>query len=161
MTSPLGLPMSVIELAEFSPVEDLVLAILRADLPDVPSYSLIPNETPDFFVLTRRVPMLGDWGGDERFVDAGRFIIHAFTSDPDGDEKGAILSEAVRVVMRNAGRERRSIPGKGSITELRLIAEPTRKTDWATSSGPVQFADLPTGYWRYESTYQIAARKPR
>lgn len=160
MTAPLDLPITVLELAEFSPVEDLVLAILRADLAEIPSYSLIPQDPPSAFLLVRRTPNLGDWNGDERFVDSGRFIIHALTSDPDGDEKGAVLSEAVRVVLRNAGRAKRVIPGKGAITSIRMTGEPQRKTDWADSAGPVQFADLPTGFWRYESTYVIEARKP-
>jgi hypothetical protein len=155
------LPPSVLNLVEFSPVEDIMLTILRAGLPDIPVYSLIPEEAPPAFVLVRRLHGMGQWNGDPRFTDSGRFFVHTFTEDPDGDEKGALLSEAVRVVLRNAWLDHVSVPGRGSVIAIKMLSEPSRKTDWATSSGPVQFADLPTGFWRYESTYEIAIRKPR
>lgn len=156
-----ALPPSVLALCELSPVEDILLAILREGLPDVPVYSLIPEEAPPAFVLARRLHGMGSWDGDPRFTDSGRFFVHTFTSDPDGDEKGALLSEAVRVVLRNAWLAHKNLPGLGSIISIKMLSEPSRKTDWATASGPVQFADLPTGFWRYESTYDIKIRKPR
>jgi hypothetical protein len=160
MTEPLDLPGEVLDLAQFTPVEDLILAILREALPSIDCLSLIPDNVEATFVLVRRVPSFGQWTGDPRFVDVGRFAIHVYTTDPDGDEKGAVLSEAIRVALFNAWRSHKVIPGKGSIIKLRMVAEPVRKTDWATSSGPVQFADLPTGVWRYETQYTVEARKP-
>jgi hypothetical protein len=166
MTDPtflaeLDLPASVLRMVEFSPIEDVVLAVLRDHLPDVPCVSLISGDSPPTFLMVRRVNALGVWRGDPRFVDSARFAIHAYTSDPDGDEKGAVLSEAVRVALHRAWKARKVYPNIGSINKLRVITEPTRKTDWATASGPVQFADLPTGVWRYEATYQMEIRKPR
>jgi hypothetical protein len=155
------LPQSVLDLVELSPVEDILLTILRDGLPDVPIVSLIAEDPPPMFVLVRRLHGMGDWDGDPRFTDSGRFFIHTFTEDPDGDEKGALLSEAVRVVLRNAWLAHRNVPGRGSVINIKMLSEPSRKTDWATASGPVQYADLPTGFWRYESTYQINVRKPR
>ena len=156
----LDLPASVLTKADFSPIEDIALAILREELPDVPIFSLIPEETPDFFVLTRRRSALGNWDGDPRFTDVGQVDIHIFTRDPDGDEKGAVLGEAVRVAFRNAWLDHRSVPGRGSVIRIIQTSDPARKTDWATASGPVQYADLPTGYWRYESSYEFRVRKP-
>lgn len=161
VSNPLDLPQSVLDLVEFSPAEDILLAILRDGLPDVPIYSLIPDDAPPMFVLVRRYSTFGSWTGDPRFVDAGRFTIHTYTSDPDGDEKGAVLSEAVRVVLRNAWLQHKVVPGRGSVIRIDMIDAPTRKPDWATSQGPVQYADLPTGFWRYESVYHIEVRKPR
>lgn len=157
----LGLPQSVLDLVELSPVEDILLTILRQDLPDVPIVSLVPDDIPQFFVLVRRITGMGNWQGDSRFTDEARFIINTLTADPDGDEKGALLSEAVRVVLRNAWLAHRVIPGKGSVIKIEMTSEPSRQTDWTSSSGPVQYADLPTGYWRYSTTYQIQVRKPR
>lgn len=159
MSEPL--PQSVLDLVELSPVEDVLLSILREGLPEVPVVSLIPKEAPSAFVLVRRLHGMGQWSGDPRFTDAGRFFVHTFTEDPDGDEKGAVLSEAVRVVLRNAWLAHKVVPGRGSIISIKMLSEPSRKTDWATASGPVQFADLPTGFWRYETTYEIKIRKPR
>lgn len=161
VSSPLDLPQSVLDLVEFSPAEDILLAVLRDGLPDIPVFSLIPSNPPMPFVLVRRYTTFGDWTGDPRFVDAARFQIEVFTSDPDGDEKGAVLSEAVRVVLRNAWLSHKAIPELGSVIRIDMLDAPTRKADWATSQGPVQYADLPTGYWRYESVYHIEVRKPR
>lgn len=155
------LPQSVLDLVELSPVEDMLLYILRAGLPDVPIVSLIAENAPPMFVLVRRIGGFGDWEGDPRFTDSGRFKVDCYTRDPDGDEKGALLSEAVRVVLRNAWLAHVNVPGRGSIIEIKMLSEPSRKTDWATASGPVQYADLPTGLWRYETTYQLLVRKPR
>jgi hypothetical protein len=99
-------------------------------------------------------------GGDPRFTDTGRFAIHTFTADPDGDYKGAVLSEAVRVVLRNAYLEQVVGPDLGSVIEIEMTSEPTRSSDWSTSSGPVQYADLPTGYWRYQTTYHLTCAGP-
>lgn len=160
MTASTELPQSVLNLIENRPVEDVLLAILRQGLPDVPVVSLIAESPPPHFVLVRRLSALGGWKGDPRFTDAGRFFVQTFTQDPDGDYKGAVLSEAVRVVLRRAWLEHWKFDGLGSVIEIQMMTEPTRKTDWATASGPVQYADLPTGYWRYESTYSIKIRKP-
>lgn len=155
----MALPPSVLAHVEMSPVEDILLAILRQGLPDVTICSLIADDPPPFFVLVRRNPGIGNWDGDPRFIDAGRFVVQTFTQDPDGDYNGAILSEAVRVVLRTAWLEHWSFPGLGSVLEITMHQEPSRRTDWATSVGPVQYADLPTGYWRYETTYEIKIRK--
>lgn len=156
----LDLPQAVLDLAEFRPVEDMLLAILREGLPDVPIFSLIPDIKPPFFIFARRLVPLGGWDGDPRFIDHARFAVDTLTPDPDGDEKGAVLSEAARVVLRNAWLSHKSYAGIGSVSKITMEQEPTRKSDWANSSGPVQFAQLPSGLWRYEAIYGIEIRKP-
>lgn len=159
---PTPLPDSVLSLVENQPIEDIVLAILRRGLPDVPVHSLIAKDPEPWFILVRRYPGIGSWTGDPRFTDSGRFFVNTFTQDPNGDWKGAMLSEAVRVVMRTAWFEHWSFPDLGSVVELQMTDEPSRVTDWATSAGgPVQYADLPGGYWRYQSFYEINIRKPK
>lgn len=155
-----GLPQSVLDLVELHPVEDIALAVLRDGLPDIPVYSLIPEDAPRPFVLVRRDHNMGQWTGDPRFTDSARVTTHAYVDDPDGDEDAALLSEAIRVVMRNAWLDKKVVPGLGSIISIKMMSEPTRVTDWATSAGPVQFADLPTGVWRYETSYEFKIRKP-
>lgn len=161
MTDPFPLPDSVLDLVENRPVEDLLLRILREGLPDIPVVSLIAEHPPPIFVLARGLPGNGLWHGDQRFVQEGRFYIHTFTSDPDGDWKGAMLSEACRVVLRDAYLTNKGWSDLGYVTEIKLDSEAGRVTDWATSVGPVQYADLPTGYWRYQSIYHIKYRRPR
>lgn len=162
----MGLPQSVMDRVEFHPIEDVVLPILRDGLPGVGVYSEIPEEGLGAFIEGETLPLVivrrhteqGIWHGDPRFLDSGAFMIHAFTEDPDGDQDGAYLSEAVRTVLRDAWLSKTTVPGVGSVSSIRLYEPPRRVTDWATASGPVQFADLPTGVWRYETVYSIKVR---
>ena len=156
-----GLPDHVRALAELSPVEDILLAVLRAGLPGISVQSLIWVHQRFPMVLIRRSPSFGEWAGDTRFVDSADVIVHAFAEDPNGDEDAAILSEAVRVVLRDAWLHHTVIPGRGHLTRVEMTSAPRRVTDWATATGPVQYADLPTGVWRYETQYRISIRKPR
>ena len=156
-----GLPDAVRALAELSPVEDILLAVLRDGLPGVAVNSLIGAHQRFPLVLARRAPHFGEWQGDTRFLDSADVTVHTFAEDPNGDEDAAILAEAARVVLRNAWLYHRSVPDRGHITRVQMTSAPRRVTDWATASGPVQYADLPTGVWRYETTYRIEIRKPR
>ncbi len=157
-----GIPDEVKALAELSPIEDIVLYLLRAGLPEeirVQSLISVHQEFP--MVMPRRMANFGDWGGDPRFTDRALIALHVFVEDPNGDEDAAILSEACRVVLRNAWLDNTVVPDRGHLINIELTSAPRRVADYTTSSGPVQYADLPTGVWRYESIYRIAVRKPR
>ncbi|MFE5971392.1 hypothetical protein ACIRSU_25570 [Streptomyces sp. NPDC101160] len=156
-----GLPDHIKAMAELSPVEDLLLAVLREGLPGIRVKSLVDLHEQFPLVLVRRDPTWGEWQGDTRFTDAARVVINCFVPDPNGDEEAAILSEAVRVVLRNAWLNQKVYPRRGHIIRVDLNSAPRRATDWATATGPVQYADLPTGVWRYESIYDVQIRKPR
>lgn len=158
----LNLPASIADIAEMMPVEDLMLAIMRDELPDLPLYSLIPFDVSDldFFGLVRRAPVIGAWRGDMRFIDTADVVFHVFTRDPNADEKGAVISEAIRVTLRNAVAKQKVYPELGYLKHVRMRTEPARKTDWNTSSGPVQFADLPNGFFRYETQFSLVIRRP-
>ena len=113
------------------------------------------------FILVHRTRPLENWGGDPRFTDAGRLLVSVFTTDPDGFEKGQHISEAVRIVMRTAWLEKWTFPTLGSVIRIEMKKEPTRSPDWATSAGPVQFADLPANTTRFEAEYLMKVRRPR
>jgi hypothetical protein len=157
----LNLPQSVMDLVEMHPIEDIIIPIARARIPGVEIKSLIADDPIGTFVSIRRAPPLGYWPGDERFLDYARLYVEVFASDPNGEMKGAYISEAVRVALRDAARAQDSVPGKGTLMKCRLLADPVRKSDFANSSGPVQFADLPNGMWRYEAVYDVVIRRPR
>lgn len=154
-----GLPDAIKAIAEFAPVEDLMLAVLRDKLPGITVQSQVEDVQTFPFVLVRRSSTMGLYAGDSRFTDWAEVIVSCLCLDPNGDEDAAILSEAVRVVLRDAAVERQVYPGLGYITEVTLAASPRRAPDWATATGPVQYADLPTGTWRYEARYEIEIRK--
>ncbi|WP_372407207.1 hypothetical protein [Streptomyces luteireticuli] len=156
-----GVPDHIKALAELSPVEDLLLAVLRKGLPGIRVKSLIDQHERFPLVLIRRDPTFGQWSGDTRFTDAARVVINAFAPDPNGDQDAAILAEAVRVVLRDTWLRNEVVPGLGHLTRVDMNSAPRRASDWATSSGPVQYADLPSGIWRYEAIYDIRIRKPR
>jgi len=156
-----NLPASVLAHLELSPVEDVMLYVLRDAFPDLSIRSLLSTD-PEFpLVLVRRSPGLGESDGDPRFVDAAIVDVHVFAQDPDGDEAAALISEAVRVALRNAWLAHARVPGRGSIIKVAMTSTPHRSPDWATSSGPVQYADLPAGTWRYEASYHVTIRKER
>ncbi|SNS50392.1 hypothetical protein [Actinacidiphila glaucinigra] len=156
-----GIPNHIKALAELSPVEDLLLAVLREGLPGIRVKSLVDLHETFPMVLVRRDPTWGRWQGDTRFTDAARIVINCFAPDPDGDEDAAILSEAVRVIMRDAWLNQKVYPRRGHIIRVDMNSSPRRATDWATATGPVQYADLPTGIVRYESIFDVHIRKPR
>lgn len=156
-----GLPAHIRAMVELSPVEDLLLVLLRERLPGISVQSLIWDNQTFPMVLVRRQPSFGEWMGDTRFIDSADVTIHTFAADPDGDEDAALLAEAVRVVLRDAWLMHRSVPQRGHLARVTMTSAPRRVTDWATATGPVQYADLPTGVWRYETLYRVAIRKPR
>jgi len=154
----MALPSSITDLVEIPPVEDLILPVLRARMPDMAFHALIEDAANMPFVLVRG-GVWGNWSGDERgFYQSTAFTVHTYTSGINGDQEGAQLSEAIRVTMRNAANAQHHVAGVGYLTQARLQTEPRRVPDWATSSGPVQFADLPSEVWRYESLYRVSFR---
>lgn len=158
----LGLPASVTGLVEMAPVEDLVLAIIHDGLPDVPCFSLISQTTGDmeFFIIARRSPYTGTWDGDPRFIDHANVSVNVFCKGADADMKAALISEAVRVVIRDAAKTQKVYPGIGHLMSARMNTEPARQPDWASSTGPVQYADLPAGFQRYQSNWTLKIRRP-
>jgi hypothetical protein len=153
------LPESVTDLVERGPAEDLVLACLRAGLPEVRVQSLIERDQAFPVVIVRR----GSFGSlgvpDPRFLDVASMSLQAITEGIDADIDSSNLLEAVRVVLWRAYRQSTVFPGLGHISDMAEVTEPRRVTDWATATGPVQYADLPSGLVRYEARYEIEIRR--
>lgn len=155
-----SLPQEVLDLVVFSPIEDLVLALLRDRLPEsIPVQSLIADDQTFPLVLVRRTSDWGSWRGDGKFVDSGQVVVHTLTQGLNADSDSAYLAEAVRVILRDSVNK--VVPERGYLTSATLVSSPRRVTDWATATGPVQYADLPTGVVRYETTYELGIRAPR
>lgn len=155
----LPLPDSIKAMAEQSPVEDTIIYAIRHFLPDLPFGATVPNDPPDFFGIVRASNPLGNVYGDPRFVQFSNFEIETFTRGPTGDEAGAVVSEAIRVALRKTWLPQPLIvPGRGHFIKIEETIKPARKSDWATSAGPVQYADLPSEYWRYEAAYRMTFR---
>jgi hypothetical protein len=157
----IDLPASALNRVKNRPIEDVALAILRRGLPDVPSYALIPKDTPSYFLIVRGLPELGDYNGRRGLLHQVDFAVHAYAQDPEGDEKAALLGDAVVDVMEQAFLEHWALPGFGTVNKIKCFQYPSREPDWATSTGPVQYADLPTGDWRYEARFRARINTPR
>lgn len=150
----------VLALVEMGPVEDLILAILRQAFIKTPVRAGISDHQTFPVITVRRADSFGEWDGDPRFLDSASILISTFAQGLQADEDAALLGEAVRVVLYKAQREQLVIPGKGHLTKVDMTHSPRNVPDWATATGPVQYADLPTGVERYEARYQISIRKP-
>lgn len=154
----MAVPQEILDLVEMTPMEDLVLAVLRDRITSVSVQSLIEMNQTFPAIVAHRGGSWGDWSGDPRFLDSGQLEVFAFTDGVEADTDGALISEAIRVVLY--GAINKVVPGRGHITKVDLVSAPKRVPDWDTSTGPVQFADLPVGVVRYESIYAIEIRKP-
>jgi hypothetical protein len=64
-----GLPAHIRAMAELSPVEDILLALLRAALPGVEMKTPISIDQGFPLVLVRCAPHPGEWTGDTRFLE--------------------------------------------------------------------------------------------
>lgn len=164
--SHLGMPASVVAGQELTPAEDFMLTLLRDLHPDLSFVSWIPFDQSDAssvtspFILVRRVPSMTGLDYDERFIDLANISIQVFARDPDADQKAAVISEAVRSSLHKAVKWPKYYRGLGSLVTVHRSEEAVRKTDWASGVGPVQFADLPAGFIRYEAVYTVQIRRP-
>lgn len=159
------LPASVAGLVEMVPVEDIMQRILNEAFPDMAEDIVTQIEQDafslhDIIILVRRTATYGAWGGDHRFIDNAGLVVHVYAGGVDADERAALVSEAVRVAIRDAWLEPKWYPDLGQLKKAHMVQDPVRKTDWMPSSGPVQYADLPHGWVRYESRYDLFFRKP-
>lgn len=155
----MALPQEILDLVEMHPVEDLVLSLLRDRITTVPVQSQIYDDQTFPAIVIHRGDTIGEWwGGDERFIDNARLDVFCFVEGLNADEEGALLSEAVRIVLRDSVNI--VVPGLGHIAEARMSSPPRNAADWDTATGPVQYADLPTGVVRYSTSYALKVRKP-
>lgn len=167
-----NIPEYVYSMAEYTPVIDVALAVLNEAFPDLAAegkiVSLLPDKADKIPLILVRDSYDQGWAGQHYGLETATVEIHVFTQDPDadgyiegvpsGEVQGAVLSEAIRVAMRDAWLAKSVYPGVASIANIQMVSRPRRVTDWATASGPVQYANLPTGYWRHESSYRITYR---
>lgn len=153
----------------FAPVEDLVVALLKPVEQFVPGLRISPwienysgYHLPYVVVRREAGAFASDVFGDPDTTFVQRAVIHieTFTADPDGDRKGAWLQEILRVRLRTCWKKGIVVPGLGHIGRVRVSSPPHRATDWATSTGVVQYANLPKNTHRYEATYGLITRPP-
>jgi hypothetical protein len=156
-----ALPDSVYEKAQFTPIEDILIAVLESYLPEVNSGALITMNQTFPYIQVRRLDSFGLWSGDERFLDDALVGVYTLAAGVDADRDAAVLADAVRVSFAHASATKLVLPGLGSIVNIQMTGSPRRVSDWATATGPVQYADLPSDVTRYETRYDVVVRRPR
>lgn len=127
--------------------------------------SLLPddftNKLP--FVLVRldtRTGNRGDVTKDTRFMKAFGVSIQTFTVGLDAESDGYDLQESCRLALMWAWRTQRVYSGLGHISSFIRLDNAARVSDYATSTGVVQYASLPKGAVRHEAIYQMIMRPP-
>lgn len=155
------LPDEVLQLVERAPLEDVLLPLVRARLRKGVSVQSLYEMNPTLpLVIIRRHTGLNSGGwADPRFLSGGLVQVNCLTEGLDADEDAARLSESVRVILRDAHLNQTVVPGVGHLAVCEERQAPRRSADFATAVGPVQYADLPTGVVRYESTYYVVVRQ--
>lgn len=155
----MALPQEILDLIEMHPVEDLALNLLRRQITSVPVQSQIFDDQTFPAIVIHRGDTVGEWwGGDPRFLDRAVLDVFCFVEGLNADEDASLLSEAVRIALRNSVNI--VVPGLGHLTEVTMTSPPRNAADWDTATGPVQYADLPSGVVRYSTSYVLLVRRP-
>jgi hypothetical protein len=108
----------------------------------------------------RRSGGMADAIHDDRYMHPALVSISTITSGVDADQIGEELQEAVRIALRQAQLDQTVVPNGGSISRITNSSLPSRVSDYATSTGIVQYASLPQGWVRWESVWRIVVRPP-
>lgn len=149
----------------FGSVDDLMLGIFKQFFEGKGVYvgSLFASALEPPVVIVRRERRSGTASidsDDDRYIQPAIISVNTITDGPDADQLGEELQEACRIAIREAQQNQIVIPGAGSISAITNAIEPARVSDWATSTGVVQYAALPKGQTRYESVYRLLIRPP-
>lgn len=114
-------------------------------------------------IITRRERRSGTQGlgtDDERFLRSAVMNVNVLCSGIDADEDAEELSEMCYRALLEARLNQKVIYGHGHIVDLQNSSTIARESDWATSTGVVQYASLPKGTVRYETIYRVLFRPP-
>lgn len=156
----MNLPDSVKAMVVTEPlIEDIVLDILREDIPDIPWADETSQSQPPPFGIIRRDTYLGNGNQDHRFISQAYCVIHTFTYGLNADIDNSRLQEAVKLTMLRAGYEQPRARDWGHISSTRLVEPYRKRSDWQDSEGPVQYADLPNDYTRFTSVWEVKVRR--
>lgn len=97
---------------------------------------------------------------DPRFLKPELITVNTFGEGRNADKVAEQLQEACRIALTEAQLEQRHFDGVGTLSALEITSPGSRVSDFATSTGVVQYAALPAGWERYESVWRILLRPP-
>ena len=157
--------MSVATIPIFGSADELMLGILRPffEGKDVHIGTLYASGLEPPVIIVRRERRSGAQAADiddDRHTQAALVSVQTITAGVDADEVGEELQEACRIAIRQAVINQTVVPGAGHLTKIDNAILPSRVSDWATSTGVVQYSSLPKGWVRYESVYRLILSPP-
>lgn len=157
----MALPPSILASAEHELIaEDVILELLRRRLPDMRFTSLIEQDRKPPFVLVRKALFGNQHRGDERFIDSFYFTAHVFAEGLDADAEAPVVLAAIGNELKKAALMHDEVlDGLGWVSSTRVVEQARRRSDYADSEGPVQFADLPQGWVRYTAIFHLQIKR--
>ena len=149
----------------FGSVDDLMVALFRDFFTgqNIHIGTVFSSAIEPPIIIVRRERRSGQASidsSDDRYIQSAIVSVNTITAGPDADMLGEQLQEAARIAIREAQQNQITVPGLGSISSITNSIEPSRVSDWATSTGVQQYASLPKGWTRYESVYRFLLRPP-
>ncbi|GAA1411906.1 hypothetical protein AUR04nite_00530 [Glutamicibacter uratoxydans] len=122
----------------------------------------------DDMELPAVVPLISRRSGEAAFLghDIGEMRVallelNTITEGPDADSDCHDLQEACRKLIVEAWLNQTEVPGVGVINRITNTIIGSAVSDWQTSTGVVQYANLPAGAQRFEAVYRLLIRPPR
>jgi hypothetical protein len=154
-----------IQIPIFGSTDELLLKILQDffEGQSVHIGTLYSEEIEPPMILARaerRSGGIADNVGDERFLHPVLVSVSTIASGIDADEIAEELQEAVRICLHQAQINQTVVPNGGVINRIANASSPSRVSDYATSTGIVQYASLPAGWVRFESIWRLILRSP-
>lgn len=157
--------MSKLNLPVFGSTNRLVMAVFRdffeGQAIHIGTLFVEGIDTPAIIARRERRSGNGERGsGDDRFMEPAIVSINTLTSGLEAETEGEELQEMCRIALRQAQLEQKVYPGVGHISKIENSTAASRVSDWATSTGIVQYATLPKGVIRMESVFRLLIRPP-
>lgn len=150
----------------FGSTDMILMGILRrwfAAHPEIHIGTLFSKDMQPPIIIARRDPKSGAPGttSDDANLRPTLVTISAITEGLEAENQGEQIMEAVHNALLTAVKEQWVIQGHGSISSIKNRSPYSRKSDWQSSTGIVQYASLPKEYVRMESVYLLMLRPPR
>lgn len=157
--------MSKITLPVFGSTDGLLMAIFREFFAgqDIRVGTLYTEDMPTPALIARRERRSGNGearSADDRWLEPAIVSVNTLTSGLEAERDGAALQEMCRIALRQSQLAQKAYPGLGHISAIENSTAASRVSDWATSTGVVQYATLPKGVVRYESVFRLLIRPP-
>ena len=150
----------------FGSTDELTLAIFREFFKgqDIHIGTLFSDDLKPPVIICRKERRSGTVAHsspDENDLQAAIVAVNTITDGLDADESAEELQEACRIALVRAQLTQAMYPNAGSIALITNSSPPSRVSDWATSTGVVQYSELPKTLVRYEAIYRLMIRPPR